>query len=330
MAGLKILAKAGTPQQLRKLEGFFPISAAIEGLELQHMHKIVLGILSSNLEAELQKPLHRSEIDATDSKGHTALHWAAQQCDHVAVQTLLQNGASPNARRGDKRTSLHLSGSLRCTELLLMAGADVHAADMYGDQALHLACDFNHYDLTIVKALVMAGASISSRNNLGVSPLGYSTNQKMCDISAFLIQQGANVNEIDNDGETPLFDALVEGNSKCVELLLSEGADYRTINKAGSTVLHIAAMDGDTQSIQTLIRAALRDVDTEARDLKGRTARQALDQRDVVPEAFVEAFEELLRSVREANDSPIFKEVDELEEDEFLEALETQDVDIST
>ncbi|KAL9117658.1 MAG: hypothetical protein Q9187_005803 [Circinaria calcarea] len=330
LAGLSIVAKRGTPQRLRKLEEFFPLSAAIEEWEFQHVHKIVLGILSLNLEAELQKPIHRSEIDATDSKGQTALHWAVQRPDDTAVQLLLQNGANPTARRGDERTPLHLSGSLRCTELLLMAGADVHAADMFGDQVLHRACYSYHHDLAIVKALVMAGASVSSRNSHGFSVLSYSIQAKTCPIVAFLIQQGANINEVDPDGDTPLFNALIDGNSECIELLLSEGADYRTINKAGDTVLHITAIFGGARSIQVLIRAALRGVDTEAKDLKGRTARQALDQRHSIPEGFVEAFEELLRRVQEANESPIVEEVDEAEEDEFVEALESQDVDIST
>ena len=322
-----IYAKRGTPKQLQKLEDIFSICEILEQWEFSHVHKAVLGILNLNLEVELQNSLHRIQIDLPDSKGHTALHWAAQRSDHLAVQTLLQNGANPNARRDDKRTPLHLSGSVRCTELLLIAGADVHAVDKHGHQALHYACGHHHGDLAIVKALVMAGASVLSRNNYGSVPLSFSIQQRSCEVGAYLIHQGADIDNIDNDGDTPLFDALFHGSHEFLELLLSERADYRTVNKAGFTILHIATIYGDTQSIQILIRAALRGLDTEAKDSKGRTARQALEQRPLIPEGFIEAFEEVLQSVRKANQSPIIEEDNEDEEDEFVEALEIQNPD---
>ena len=49
------------------------MSDNLDVFEFSHIHKIVLGILHLDLEAELQKPAYRGLINSTDSAGQTTL-----------------------------------------------------------------------------------------------------------------------------------------------------------------------------------------------------------------------------------------------------------------
>ena len=86
-----------------------------------------------------------------------------------------------------------------------------------------------------------------------------------------------------------------------------------TVNELGWTVLHNVACFGDLRTVGIFTRFGLMGLNTETKDKKGRKARQVLDQRTVVPTGFVEAFDGLLQSIREADGE---------ESELFVDALE--------
>ena len=75
----------------------------------QPLHKIVLGLLSTNPEKQLQ--LSKAGIDDVDADGRTALSWAATRNDVEAVKPLLRFSADPNLPSYWGQTPLH--GPLR-------------------------------------------------------------------------------------------------------------------------------------------------------------------------------------------------------------------------
>lgn len=80
-------------------------------------------------------------VDAADSAGYTALHYATRG-GHVRVcEILLEHGAKVNARtRGIKATPLHRAaymGHVEVVDLLLRHGAAPNLTDVDGRTALH-------------------------------------------------------------------------------------------------------------------------------------------------------------------------------------------------
>jgi ankyrin repeat protein len=59
-----------------------------------HNIVLVLGLAAASLEEELYRS--PENVDARDSRGRTALGWAAARGDENSVITLLRFGAEPN------------------------------------------------------------------------------------------------------------------------------------------------------------------------------------------------------------------------------------------
>jgi ankyrin repeat protein len=79
-------------------------------------------------------------VNHQDYEGRTALMYAAENGDTLAVSALLRNGASVNLSDNDGETALMKAAASSCTEAtvsaLLRAGADLSARDHEGRNAL--------------------------------------------------------------------------------------------------------------------------------------------------------------------------------------------------
>jgi hypothetical protein len=77
-----------------------------------------------------------------DSKGRTALHFAATHGDEHIVKTLIDHRANVNARDLNGNTPLHLaacSNQVKIVTLLLRGGTDINALDYTGKTPLDVA-----------------------------------------------------------------------------------------------------------------------------------------------------------------------------------------------
>lgn len=72
---------------------------------------------------------------------------------------------------------------------LLQGGTSASTADRQNLSALHVACDYGHFD--VVKILVEAGANINAIDNFGRTPLYFAQAEGFKEIASFLIQRGA-------------------------------------------------------------------------------------------------------------------------------------------
>ena len=147
-----------------------------------------------------------------DEDGDPPLHWAFLG-DHAFASeftlALLEAGADPNARGSLRATPLHHAakdGLGQAVELLVAAGADLHAEDKDGDTPLHWAFVGDvEFAPAVLGKLLEAGADPNARGSLGATPLHRAAKQGDLQAIEMLVARGADLRAEDQDGDTPLY-----------------------------------------------------------------------------------------------------------------------------
>jgi ankyrin repeat protein len=132
-------------------------------------------------------------------------------------------------------------------------GADINAANDYGDTPLHSAA---YLGLTEkVRLLLKNKADVSRRTLRGETPLLYAARPEGYPETVLaLLEGGADVNAADNFGMTPLHGAAMIGDVDVARVLIEKGrADVNLQSLAGYTPLHIAAQSGKAEFVQFLL-----------------------------------------------------------------------------
>ncbi|HEY7170346.1 MAG TPA: ankyrin repeat domain-containing protein [Vicinamibacterales bacterium] len=223
----------------------------------------------------------RVDVNAPQTDGATALHWAAHWDDletadlliraganvqsanefgitplalactngnAAMIALLLKAGANPNAARTTGETPLMTAsrtGNLEAVKSLLAHGAEVNAKEpVEGQTALMWAISERHAD--VVRVLVEAGADARARAVSGFTPLLFAARAGDLDSTRLLLDAGADVNEASSDGTGALLVATVRGHAKLAIFLLDRGADPNA-NRTGYTALHWAAGVWETE-----------------------------------------------------------------------------------
>ena len=190
-------------------------------------------------------------VDAADSDGWQALHFAARQGCIEFTRLLLDRGVNVNAATALDGTALHCAARHDRPEvarLLLERGADVNAAAALDRTALH--CAAQHGSIGVVRLLLDAGAT---------------ANATTAPAPADSLYHLANCQ--------PLHLAAYHCHAEVVELLLGRGADVRATaarrNCTGVTALHFAASRNGLEVVPALLQAG---VPIDAADSTGRQA----------------------------------------------------------
>ena len=217
----------------------------------------------------------KTDVNATQADGATALHWAVYAEDAETTASLIRAGANVNVKNNygvspfavaaksgnaniisqlmkagaDPNDALNYinssetplmhaarAGSVDAVRVLLLAGAKVNARENWnGQTALHWAAAEGHG--AVVQALIEGGADIRQRSNAGSSPFLFAVRKgDVASVKAFLAA-GADVNEKRVDLATPLLVAIINGHEDLVDLLLDKGADPNA--EGGSTDLSV-------------------------------------------------------------------------------------------
>ncbi|CAM9418303.1 unnamed protein product [Ectocarpus sp. 4 AP-2014] len=203
---------------------------------------------------------HGAFVDATDSRGCTALFKVSLDTSAALIDKLVAAGACMNGIvDATGRTPLHHACMDDCPEAIvsmLCHGAGVDVKDDDGDTPLHVASTEGCSEG--IRALVEHGADIKALNAKGRTPLGVTAEFGFEDATVVLLDAGADVNAPADhtDGSAALSLAtLSEYVDGTMKVLIQHGADVNARNTNGFTALHRAAMYNEVDGIDLLISA---------------------------------------------------------------------------
>ncbi|HSP70474.1 MAG TPA: ankyrin repeat domain-containing protein [Bryobacteraceae bacterium] len=217
---------------------------------------------------------------------------AVQNRDTEALRSLLKQKSNVNAAQPDGTTALHWAAhwnDLEAVNLLLRAGANVKAANRYGATPLSEAAASGNP--AIVEALLKAGADPKALTTAdGETVLMTAARVGNAEAVKVLLDRGADVNARETyKGQTALMWAAAERHPEVVKLLLAHGADWKIRNfdretkipklsaassvspiaRGGFTAFLFTAREGDIESAKAMLEAG---VDIDQTDVDGTNA----------------------------------------------------------
>ncbi len=191
-----------------------------------------------------------ADVDASEDRGWTALHFAAQNGLVDAVKLLISRGAKI-IRSKNEMYPIHtaaLGGSVEMLKLLLENGDLLDRPDVQMS-ALRRACDLGN------EAFVREVLALSS-NKLERGAICDACSIDNIEIVKLLLDLGGDINETDQWGYTPLQTALSFGNSQLANMLLDMGAAWRPENPnvtPSVCTLYLACSAGLVDIVKRLI-----------------------------------------------------------------------------
>jgi uncharacterized protein len=219
-----------------------------------------------------QEKLSASAQEALNEKLMSTLWFVPRgQCDVTGVQSLLQQGASPNSRNSDGNTLTALmvaaqNGCADIVKLLLDGGADVNAkasavsaAGAHGlDGITVLFSAAASENLAVVKMLLDHGADLHAQTSDGSTVmLRASTNE----IVQTFLDRGLDINARDKHGYTLLIRSAEWGgrHRPSIAFLLAHGADPNAKTDDGTTALQLAKGIKHPADVDLLVKAGAKE-----------------------------------------------------------------------
>ena len=238
-----------------------------------------------NKEAVRSLLQNRADVNAKQTDGTSALHWAVRTDDLEAADLLIRAGANVMAANREGATPLLLAsinGNAAMIEKLIRAGADANTSlTKDGDTALMMAARTGKADA--VKVLLDHGAHVDAKETWGdTTALMWAASERHPAVVKALIEHGADVNArskfVPNTtgrgfegtspvnakpGQrpeeqaggllTPLMFAAREGDLESARLLVAAGADVNVIDGDGKDALGLAVFSGNYELASFLI-----------------------------------------------------------------------------
>ena len=191
---------------------------------------------------------------------------AAEQGDAQIVRALLQQGEDVNAAQSDGLTALHwaaLNNDLELAKLLLYAGATVKPATRVGGYTpLHLASRTGNTE--VMTAILDAGADPNKFTSTGVTAMHFAAQSDAPAAIRVLAEHGGNLDMVDGFFQrTPLMFAAVKNANRAVEVLVELGADLEMATRVKDYVEFAEQTNAD-RSRRNRVRDAEKDPDSSS------------------------------------------------------------------
>ena len=202
---------------------------------------------------------HPSIVVTRDSMGNTPLHWAVTLGDAEAIDLLVEAGADLHAVSKDGSTPLSnavrskFSSPTICIQLLEY-GADVHQVIRHNESILTVAARRGYIPMT--KVLLDAGAAVDGVKD-GIPPLANRSVAITPGHVEQLLCAGADINARDSDGETAVMHAVVGNCHAVLETLIHHGAQLNLRTYKKLSILHLVAGYGDVETMRLLEEACI-------------------------------------------------------------------------
>ena len=184
-------------------------------------------------------------VQATESDGSTALHWAAQRNNLELVTMLLAAGAKADAATRYKVTPLYfaaLNGNAAILNKLLDAGASPNAVSHEGQPALLTAALTGNVDT--IRSLLTRGADVNAAEPYRrQTALMWAAAEGNAEAVALLLEAGARLDTKSSGGLTPFLFAVRNGQLDAVRVLLERGAAVGDAAPDGTSALGMAVVN---------------------------------------------------------------------------------------
>jgi len=205
----------------------------------------------------------KTDVNAREADGTTALHWAVRADDQELIRLLLRAGADARAANRYGVTPLQLAavnGSVPTAIMLLDAGADPNAVLPEGETVLMTAARTGQPDL--LKVLLDRGADLNAREKwYGETALIWATAENHPDAVRVLLDRGADANQTSapltfasrRNGQSvlplgswpPLTYAARENALDAGRVLVAAHANLNATDPDGATALVIAIVNAN-------------------------------------------------------------------------------------
>lgn len=194
---------------------------------------------------------------SADAGPDATLAAAVERMDRAAIRQLIDGRTDVNATQPDGTTALHWAAyhdDLDLVNRLLAKGANVRAANRYGVTPLSLAC--TNGNGAMVERFLEAGADANASLPGGETMLMTAARTGKVGAVRALVARGAVVNAKEpRRGQTALMWAAADGHVEVIEELIKAGADFRTPLDSGYTPLLFAVRQGHIGAVKALLKA---------------------------------------------------------------------------
>ena len=158
-------------------------------------------------------------------------------------------------------------GRLASFNLVLGQGANIHAVDRHGNNAVLMATQGRQF--AMLRTLLDKGVNPDVRGGTGFTPLTYVALHGLNGELQLLLKAGADPNLRNARGDAPLHLAVEFGRHEIVAELIRAGARIEGLNAAGETPLIIAVRLDNRKAFDTLLAQGAR---AGVQDSTGRSA----------------------------------------------------------
>jgi ankyrin repeat protein len=179
-----------------------------------------------------------ANVNVKNRENHSILWAAVLSKKEDVVKYLIEKGADPKALQDDKETLLWAAQTRSMAQLLINAGVDPKAKNIYNDTALHEAC--RNCLLDVVAVLLDNGIDIEAKGKWDMRPIHSSASSISGDsrpVLKLLLERGAKIDAKGFEGQTALHECALYNRYDNAVLLLSRGADINALDDNKKTPL---------------------------------------------------------------------------------------------
>ena len=269
----------------------------VSGLSAADRSEVADAAMQGNKSTVRALLAKKADVNAPQTDGTTALHWAVRENDLEMTGMLLSAGAGASLANQSGATPMLLAamnGNARILERLIQAGADPNApVSGTGDTSLMMAARTGKVDA--VRVLLDHGAKVNAKETWGgTTALMWAVSERHPEVAKLLVERGADVNaksnfvpsasgrgfegtsavppkpgqtieEFASGWMTPLMFAAREDDLESARILLQASADVNAVGGDGKDALALALFNGSYAVASLLIdsRANVNHADAQ-------------------------------------------------------------------